>query len=65
MLLIPLSVITTISPFSISLINFAPIISKEHVSEVSIGDPSSSPKTNGLIPNGSRIPINFFSSHYY
>ena len=42
-LLILLSVITTISPFSISLINFAPIISKEHVSEVNIGDPSNSP----------------------
>ena len=28
--------------------------------EVSIGDPSKSPKTKGLIPNGSRTPINFF-----
>ena len=46
----PSSVITITSPGSISLINFAPIISNAHVSDANIFAPSSSPKTRGLIP---------------
>ena len=47
----------TISPFSTSLTNFAPIISRAQVSEVIIYDLFSLPITNGRIPNGSLIPI--------
>ena len=57
--LTPFLSITTISPFSISLIYFAPIISKAHVSEAIIFAPFSSPITNGRIPRGSLIAINF------
>ena len=53
----PLSVIMTISPFSTSLINFAPIISKAHVAEAKTYDLLSLPTTSGRIPNGSLIPI--------
>ena len=55
----PSSVITITSPGSISLINFAPIISSAHVSEANIFAPSNSPKMRGLIPKGSLAPINF------
>ena len=55
----PLSVIMTISPFSTSLINFAPIISKAHVSEAKTYDLLSLPTTSRRIPNGSLIPIKF------
>ena len=55
----PSSVITIISPGSISLINLAPIISKAQVSDANIFAPSNSPKTRGLIPKGSLAPINF------
>ena len=56
---IPLSVIIIISPFSTSRIYFAPIISRAQVSEANTGEPSFSPKTKGLIPNGSLTPISF------
>ncbi len=51
--------IQIISPFSISLSNFAPIMSSAQVSEARTGDPFKSPKTKGLIPYGSLTPINF------
>ena len=50
MLSIPFSEIIIISPFSISLTNFAPIISRAHVSEARTGAPLRSPRTKGLIP---------------
>ena len=56
---IPVSVITIISPFSISRTYFAPIISKAHVSEAKTGEPFLSPRTKGLIPKGSLTPISF------
>ena len=56
---IPFSVIMTTSPGSISLTKSAPIISKAHVSEHKIYEPSKFPKTRGLIPKGSLAPINF------
>ena len=59
MLSIPDSEITTISPFSTSLTYFAPIISRAQVSDAKTGAPFKSPRTNGRIPYGSLIPINF------
>ena len=44
--------ITTISPFTISLSNLAPIISNAQVSEEIILAFPSDPKTKGLIPRG-------------
>ena len=58
-LFISLFSITTISPFSISLTNLAPTISKAHVSEAKMYESFNLPKTKGLIPKGSLIPINF------
>ena len=46
----PCSVITTISPFSTSLKNFAPIISRAQVSDAKTYDLLSLPMTNGRIP---------------
>ena len=53
-----LSFITTTSPFSISRINFAPIMSSAQVSEARINAFLNLPKTSGRIPNGSLAPIN-------
>ena len=53
--------ITTTSPFSISLTNFAPMISNAHVSEDKMNRFSSLPKINGRIPRGSLAPINLSS----
>ena len=52
--------IQTISPFSTSLINFAPIISNAHVSEAKTYEFFNFPITKGLIPRGSLTPINVF-----
>ena len=49
--------IKTISPFSTSLINFAPIISSAHVSDANTKLFFNFPITNGLIPYGSLTPI--------
>ena len=59
MLFILLFSTTTISPFSTSLTNDAPTISKAHVSEAKINDSFNLPITNGLIPKGSLTPISF------
>ena len=56
---ISFSVIITISPFSTSLTNLAPIMSKAQVSEARTYDLFSLPITKGRIPNGSLIPISF------
>ena len=50
----------TISPFSTSLTNFAPIMSNAQVSEANIYDLFNFPITKGLIPNGSLTPIRVF-----
>ena len=52
--------IYTISPFSTSLKNLAPIISKAHVSEVNTYEFFNFPITNGRIPYGSLTPIRVF-----
>ena len=54
-----LYLLATISPHSISS-NFAPIISNAHVSDEIILAFPKEPITNGLMPNGSLIPINFY-----
>ena len=51
--------ITTISPFSTSLTNFASTISNAQVSDAKIYELPNLPITSGLIPRGSLIPINF------
>ena len=55
----PSSDITTISPFSTSRKNLAPIMSKAQVSEANTYDLLSLPITKGRIPKGSLIPISF------
>ena len=55
----PFLSIATISPHFISLSNLAPIISNAQVSDEIILALPRDPITNGLIPNGSLIPINF------
>ena len=50
--------IIIISPFSTSLINLAPIISKAQVSDARTYEFLIFPKTKGLIPKGSLTPIN-------
>ena len=59
MLFILLFSITITSPFSTSLINDAPTISKAHVSDAKIKDSFNLPITKGLIPKGSLTPISF------
>ena len=49
--------IKTISPFSTSLTNLAPIISSAQVSDAKTKLFLSFPIINGLIPNGSLTPI--------
>ena len=49
--------ITTISPFSTSLTNFAPIISRAQVSEANMYEFYNFPNIKGLIPKGSLAPI--------
>ena len=58
MLFNPFSFITTISPFSTSLTNFAPIISRAQVSDASTYDLLILPIIKGRIPKGSLTPIN-------
>ena len=52
----PVFEISSISPLSISLIYFAPIISRAQVSDDKTNDLPTLPKTKGLIPNGSLMP---------
>ena len=56
---VPSSSNTTTSPFSTSRTYLAPMMSSAQVSEVRIGQPSSSPSTSGRMPSGSRAPISF------
>ena len=58
-LLILSSSTTTISPFSTSLINFAPTISNAQVSEAKINEFFNFPIIRGLIPKGSLTPTSF------
>ena len=50
---------TTISPFSTSLTNVAPTISRAQVSDAKMYEFFNFPITNGLIPKGSLTPTNF------
>ena len=50
---------TIISPFSTSLINVAPTISKAQVSDARMKEFFILPITKGLMPKGSLTPINF------
>ena len=50
---------TTTSPFSTSLINLAPIISRAQVSDAKTYELFNLPNTRGLIPKGSLNPISF------
>ena len=51
--------ITIISPFSTSLTNVAPTMSRAHVSEAKINELFNFPITNGLMPYGSLTPTNY------
>ena len=59
MLSSPFSDMITISPFSTSLTNLAPIMSKAQGSESKTYDSWSLPIIKGRIPKGSLTPINF------
>ena len=59
----PFLEITTTSPFSISLINSAPIMSNAQVSDARTGESPIWPSTRGLMPRGSLAPTSFFIRH--
>ena len=63
MLLISLFSITTISPFSTSLTNFAPTMSNAQVSDARIYDSFNLPITRGLIPKGSPVSYTHLRAH--
>ena len=56
MLSVPLAVAVNTSPGSMSRTKRAPMMSSAQLSDARIGAPSSSPRTSGRTPRGSRTP---------